>query len=55
MKLSQILGAVTLAQLTSASTIPRARNQRRQMNTFNPDHAAGFDDPTINIADPILW
>jgi hypothetical protein len=22
------------------------------MNTFNPDPAAGFGDPTINIADP---
>jgi hypothetical protein len=52
MKLSEVLGAVALAQLTAASTLPRARSQRRQMNTFNPDPAAGFDDPTINIAAP---
>jgi hypothetical protein len=52
MKLNQILGAVALARLASSSTLPKAQNQRRQMNTFNPDPAAGFDDPTVNIADP---
>jgi hypothetical protein len=51
MKLSQNLEAVALAQLTAASTLPRARSQRCQKNTFNPDPAAVFGNST-NAADP---
>lgn len=52
MKSSLVLGFIALTHLTAAATLPKAQKGRRQNNQFNPDPAAGFDDPTINIADP---
>jgi hypothetical protein len=52
MKLPQVFGVIALAPLTFSSSLPKPRHQRRQMNTFSPDPSSGFDDPTINIADP---
>ncbi|KAG4432202.1 hypothetical protein IFR05_012325 [Cadophora sp. M221] len=48
---SKIFVAAALAHQIAGASLPISKKQRRQ-NTFNPDPASGFDDPTIQIANP---
>ncbi|KAK9242604.1 hypothetical protein V1506DRAFT_546958 [Lipomyces tetrasporus] len=41
-----------LIQPSQGKSIPMSLRRRALPNQFNPDPASGFDDPTIQIADP---
>ncbi|KAK3621122.1 hypothetical protein LTR56_022986 [Elasticomyces elasticus] len=46
------LFAICAFQSRASLTGPRKAFGRRQASQFNPDPASGFDDPTVDIADP---
>jgi hypothetical protein len=57
--LSVLVVYVTLTHEVRASTLPGRRNgahlkpqKRQSQNQFNPSPDSGFDDPTVQIADP---